>query len=201
MINTLLTANNMVASRLAVECLYNKCLGFGPVLSPLEGLNHALLNSPLVDKIYTIASIPIWLMASFLNRYDPFLPKERILNLDLREEFYIPLAEEFIFRKIIQGTILHKIPERILKKVAPEHIGLLNHPLSKIARNILTSALFAVCHAPRVCKYRPDSIMAYFALSLVLGHAQENGASIISLSLAHTLHNIAAAVQHRQIGF
>jgi hypothetical protein len=95
----------------------------------------------------------------------------------------IGLTEEFAFRGLIQSVLLRDVPKYIIKKIAPEKAGLVDHQVSVAARIVFTSLLFALAHGRLIGKC--SSLLPQFLSGVVYSYQRERGASLLKLSYHH----------------
>lgn len=95
------------------------------------------------------------------------------------------LTEEFFFRYVIQSALLKEVPKLILKKISPKNVDFIDHKISKMARIILTSLLFALAHGSLAGKC--SNLAPQFFTGMLYANRREQGASILKLALLHAV--------------
>jgi membrane protease YdiL (CAAX protease family) len=159
--------------------------GFGFVFSSI--LTRGLVNSgnslKLPNFIYRFNDI-----ACKTNRF--FSLGDASISVGLTG----PMVEEMALRIILQEGLLKRIPAWILNKTAPSYAPIINRRAAKIARIMVSSALFAIMHAQSPnAPYNTTTFLAHkFVMGLILGGIQEvSGNPLLSVAF-HCGNNIVA---------
>lgn len=155
------------------------------------------VNSVLSEKLLKIITYSITLPASFyVFAINYCLPQivvafdeagKRTVNYSLM--LAIGMGEELFFRVYIQSLLLRDIPRDILHKFAPAYENYVDHKITKIARVVFTSALFALAHAS-VMGDNPGFLVPQFFAGLTYGIAREYyDTSLWKLGLVHATYD------------
>lgn len=112
-----------------------------------------------------------------------------------------PVTEELHYRLLIQELFLKQIPKKILARISPAHVSLVDSKVAKIARVVIASFLFALPHyiSPEAgahmfgtyndpC-FMGNRILNAFGTGIVFGFLQEITGNIANPIIAHMLHN------------
>lgn len=156
-----------------------------------------------------IRSIPNAIAEHFLGKEEggPFSCEsvlkslKREMNLD-----YIPLinlitvigpvAEEILFRGIIQDVALNRVIPYVLKKVMPGKETLLQSKIYTVGRIIVTSALFAAVHSINRGVYSDEyvrvQIVSAFINGIIYGAEKESGLGLLGAIATHITLNTQA---------
>lgn len=101
------------------------------------------------------------------------------------------LVEELFFRFLLQKIILTELPRLLLKKISPSYANYVDHPIFKITRMLLLSALFALAHTSLFTVsglLLPQLFSGFFYSGLI-----EQNFSLTYVTLAHFIYNVALA--------
>lgn len=108
----------------------------------------------LPEFIHGYASNVIWILSKSDNSY----------HLNFR-----PLIIECLFRGVLQEGLLKRVPEKILKKVAPEYAPYVNATPAKIARITLSALAYSLGWAG----HNSTTHLIEFARGILYGALQE----------------------------
>lgn len=101
-----------------------------------------------------------------------------------------PIKEEILFRGIIQGLFLHRIPNAVLQRFCPNKSWIFNAPFACGMRVIAVSSLFASMHGKREISPQARTKKVYtFFLGLGLGVIKESRLKLIGAIGAHMANN------------
>lgn len=107
-----------------------------------------------------------------------------------------PIFEEVIFRGLVQDILMKRIPQYIVKKIAPGREMALDSRIAGIVRIVLTSALFSAYHLLNrgifANAYVDLQIVQTFIMGISLGIFKESKAGLFGAMGAHMAHNIIA---------
>lgn len=108
----------------------------------------------------------------------------------------IPMGEEILFRGLIQGTYLTRIPKYVIKKFAPGKETVLDTTIAKVARILLTSAAFSAYHLQNQGvvsdAYVTMQLVATFVMGIGFGLLKESKAGLLGSIGAHMANNFVA---------
>jgi len=108
----------------------------------------------------------------------------------------IPIAEEILFRGLVQDVLLTRIPKYIVKKTLPGKETVFDAKIAQAVRIILTAALFSAAHSLNDGTL-PDSyvkaqLIATFVGGVGLGVLKESASGLLSAIGGHSANNLAS---------
>lgn len=138
---------------------------------------------------------PLYTYASYVCRVREYLPG--LTGTYDTQAFKCPIVEELMFRVGLQEIILKKIPQAILTRLAPSHVGLVNTKIAKVARVTLATIAFSLAHAMPSEMGWPNCSTARlvntFVFGLLIGGIQEITESPLAAMLFHSGFNLQSA--------
>lgn len=105
-------------------------------------------------------------------------------TVNYSEVLAVGISEELVFRGLIQGVLLRKLPQMAIKKLSPGYEDSVDHKIVKIARVLFASALFALAHAKGYGNC-PGFLLPQFVIGLVFSTMYERNYSLAQLSMIH----------------
>lgn len=102
--------------------------------------------------------------------------------VNFSEVFTGSLSEE-AFYACIQSGILRKLPALVLRKFSAQNERLIDHKVAKLARMVLTSAIFALGHH-NVLNH-DDSMLPHFSVGMLSAILRENQTPLFDLVMSH----------------
>jgi membrane protease YdiL (CAAX protease family) len=117
-----------------------------------------------------------------------------------------PITEELEYRLVIQEYLLKQLPKKILGKISPTHVDLVDSKVAKCARVVISSFIFALPHyiSPETSRYlSPEKdiscfmgnrVFQAFGTGLIMGALQETTGNVAYPIIAHMLHNFIPSV-------
>lgn len=120
-----------------------------------------------------------------------------------------PITEELQYRLVIQELLLKQLPKKILGKISPTHVDLVDSKAAKYARVLISSLMFGMVHYVPPGMIAPEGagscilsnrVINAFGMGLIFGTLQETTGNVAYPMLAHMLHNFIPAVAAEAIG-
>ena len=140
---------------------------------PLTGVNYlaSYVVNPLVRLNKTIGNL---------------------FGSNVTSDIFIPaLCEEIEFRWFVQGILLKKLPEKVIKKISPDLAWVVDSAPAKISRVAATALFFAICHL-HVLDCEKGGGISQFAGGLLYGALYElSDQNLVHCINLHCLHNLA----------
>ena len=122
-----------------------------------------------------VAAVPVWVLLGAMAHDDMRLP---VSTLDWALLVFVqPLAEELVFRGLLQGQLLRWTSARRVGSVS--------------AANLLTTIGFVVAH---LFSQPAAWALSIAAPSLVLGHLRERFGSVLPAMVVHAIFNAGFAL-------
>ena len=101
-----------------------------------------------------------------------------------------PICEELFFRYALQELLFKQFPKKILQKYSPQNISWVDCRAAQVARVILSSTLFSLCHGGY--KNNCSAMNNVFIGGIIFGILQEKTGNIFASSLLHITTNFMA---------
>lgn len=127
--------------------------------------------------------------------------REELTDLDVMKSNLLVLvailsiAEESIFRGLLQDVILKRFVAKMVSKIAPKHVSKLDSKIYTACRILISSAAFAAIHSfNRVIlsdEYVDRQIYYTFGLGIILGVFKEVGGLAPCIG-AHAINNLTS---------
>lgn len=122
------------------------------------------------------------------------------LRLKIMQLAYVgvlgPLWEEFLFRELIQSTLLPMGSKHVIKKMLPNCNDQVYYRVDVLARVIITSCLFSAVHLLNRGTisegYVIGQLVGSFVLGIVFGLLRESSAGLSGAIGAHIANNVIA---------
>lgn len=162
------------------------CMGMS-VLALSRIIYISSIHSFFSEKTIKIIEDRITIPAGFLTF---FFNQTIFSSLKLNEfkfQVGVVIAEEILFRKIIQSYSLYKIPQKIIKTINPEYKKVVDKKISKNVRALLTALIFSLSHT-RFKNINGGGVPQLFCGLIYCGFYEKNS-SLIETTLAHYAHN------------
>lgn len=210
------TAKNEITKSLPLQSskvkFFMKWAGLDLLALTASGIgNIALASSNICVHQY----MPKWLADNLNNLIYPhhlireiFTPNSIFLKMSV----VAPITEELQYRLVIQEFLLKQLPKKILGKISPTHVDLVDSKVAKCARVVISSLLFALPHyiSPEFARHisplvdisciLSNRVFNAFGMGLILGSIQEITGDIAYPIIAHMLHNSIPALGMQLIG-
>lgn len=111
--------------------------------------------------------------------------------------FFMPLAEEVLFRGVLQDLLLKRLPEKIIKRISPENAGKVESKIYTAVRILLTSAAFSYYHEMNRGTLSDEYVtlqrVASFLMGIGFGLLKEQYGLSASIG-AHMMQNVGPAL-------
>jgi hypothetical protein len=108
----------------------------------------------------------------------------------------IPIAEEILFRGLIQDVLLTRVPKYVIRKIAPGKETALDTRIAKAARITLTAALFSAAHLANsgffADSYVSMQLVSTFVGGIGLGILKESKVGLLGAMGGHIANNMIA---------
>lgn len=109
-----------------------------------------------------------------------------------------PIAEEIVFRFLIQDVILTRIPKCLIKRIMPGQETILDSKIAKVVRIILTASLFSLVHFGNLgtypVAYVTVQVFASFFSGIGYGVLKESKWGLLATIGAHCINNTVAVI-------
>jgi membrane protease YdiL (CAAX protease family) len=191
----ILTHNNSASQQTDSKLkFFMKWIGLD-LLATASGMSISLALA--LNKINVSNYFPVE-FAKFIKIHNNFhFP----LNSYFKVGVIAPIMEEIECRFLIQEIALKQMPKKILSKISPKYVSLVDSKIAKITRVFISSFLFALPHYltqeslgglggnPILKNLMGNRIIVSFAGGIVLGSLQEATGSIANSLIVHAIHN------------
>ena len=173
---------------------------------------HCPLPIPTLNEKGCVVSLPYDLDIAYTHPDNPEEVKQSIRNAvhvqkNAQYDFYTRyvVQEEFLFRTVLQETLLKQAPKWVLEKVAPTKMHWVDSKIAKVARIGLSAAAFSAYHlSNRAALGLSDSQMNMqlcntFGLGIATGILQEKtGSTWASIGLHFSWNLLAGTLEMRK---
>ncbi len=176
--------------------VFTKLLMSMPLSLLTQSLPPAKVIFPriLLHSVHRFIARPIILVQ---NRLIRVLPSCRIIFtygnrgvVNLTAVAVNGVVEEIFFRGVCQQLLLRKLPQIILRKIAPDHLYLVDHIALRIARVVLVASLFALAHAA-IFGATGGMLLPHFAAGIFYSVLVEKEYSFSKIAAIHLVYNLA----------
>lgn len=147
-------------------------IGFGSYLPHSVGL------------LANVCTASLTFLISYVVRFPLGINDDHFLNIGIIG----PIAEEVVYRGLVQEMCMRRLPKKILSKIAPKYEWAVDSVVAKTMRIVATSFIFAIAHFDRLEPSRGGGLAEFFN-SIVDGYLMESTQSIVKSSLSHMGHN------------
>jgi membrane protease YdiL (CAAX protease family) len=137
---------------------------------------------------------PCFFHEEFLKTAFPTLPLKEACQLIQPAVIIGGMAEEVIFRGLIQHLLLKKLIEKAIAKIAPQQASWVDTKIGKIFRITLVSLLFSGWHLLGTNgekAFQLQATAAFFA-GCILGAIHESSLGLMGAIGCHMVHNAVA---------
>jgi membrane protease YdiL (CAAX protease family) len=114
--------------------------------------------------------------------------------------FAVPLLEELFFRQFLQGYILKKFSNFVIKNCVSQVKSPMIDKIDKVARVALTAGLFSLCHLNNEGQGSDAQLQGQlvhtFVVGLGLGWLKESEAGLLGAVGAHMANNAIASMEY-----